>query len=1167
VVINSQTIAQRGVWYHVVATYDGNQAVLYVNGVAEASATPGFSLDYDTTPLFIGTTGTWAPYLNMFGGIIDEVSIYNRALSAPEILSLYNAGSAGKCLVSIATQPASQTVYSGSTLSLSVTASGLGPFSYQWQLNGTNLPSGIINTFAGTGTAGYSGDDIAATSSRLNLMDPPCGVTVDILGNLFVADTANNRIRKVNTNGVIMTVAGNGTAGYTGNGGAATNASFSSPAGIVVDASGNLFIADWGNNVIRKVATNGIITAVAGTGTAGYSGDGGLALNATLKGPNGIAVDAFGNLFIADTDNNRIRKVNTNGIIATVAGNGNAGYSGDGGLATNATLNAPTTVVVDSSGNLFISDFNNNRIREVYSNGVITTIAGNGSAGYSGDGSQATNASLSNPLAAALDGAGNLFIADTYNSVIREVTPSGIITTVAGDGVYRYTGDGGPATSASVNRPAGITADISGNIFISDTYNNRIRIITSSRFPTLTLYNFNGNYAGNYTVVVSNSYGCVTSTTAVASVYVPPSIITTQPISQAVFQGNSAIFTVSATGTGLQYQWRKNGAIINDGGNITGTKTSTLNLSNVQAADAGIYTVDVSNGSVFATSLYAMLRVWAPASVFAWGGVADNLYLDLAQEDIETFGQANVPPGLTSVVAIAAGGYWSVALNSNRTITGWGWNGGMSGQTQVFSGPADLTNVVAVASGFWDGIALKNDGTVVALSYPGSFYSLTIPPGLNNVVAIAAGYSSYFALKNDGTVVGWGDSGFDNSAGQINIPAGLSNVIAVAADFALKTDGTVVAWGASLPAPPGLVNVTSIGSGPYDGWVFKNDGTFIIWGSQTNVPTGLTGLTAIAEGLNNKLAIRNDGTVVAWGDNSYGETMVTPGLVNAIGIAAGRWHCVALGNMAACPLASLLATGVSPTQMNLHWTATSGSVVRFHIERKPVNGSYQEIAAVPGTATSYLDTAVNCTNQYFYRIKAEYASGQSGYSAEVSPPSIVLAPAIPPSYYTTGSTYPFTVQTADAFSFPTNLTIINGLNASNVLVSSSTPVTTRCTLNGSFIGSSNYLYVPAPLTNTSPPSVQKLYFYGPLAPFTTSWSPSAQRPYVLSAIVADGLGNSAISTLTLSAYLDSNGDGIPDIVQIGQGNDPLNPWIPPAGDTNTTPPNINLLVPANAQLQ
>ena len=402
-------------------------------------------------------------------------------------------------------QPSGQTVLPGSDAILGVAVSGTGPFSYQWQLNGTNLPAYIITTVAGTGGAGYSGDGGPAASAKLSA---PNSLAVDDSGYLFIADADNNRIRQVAPDGSITTVAGTGQYGYSGDGGAATNAQMFAPEGVAVDHLGNLLIADTKNCRIREVTTNGIIYTVAGDVYCGHSGDGGPATNAWLNWPSGVAVDGVGNLFIADTWNSRVRRVRTNGIITTVAGDGNLTYSGDGGPATSAGLNWPSGVAVDSVGNLFIADTWNNRVRQVDTNGIISTAA--------------TGTELYQPAGVAVDGSGNLFIADTGNNYILQATTNGTLSTVAGTGLAGFSGDGGPATSAKLNAPGGIVVDNSGNLFIADTGNNRIRKATSLNQPTLALNTVGATNAGNYTVIVSTPYGSITSAVAPLTVALAP---------------------------------------------------------------------------------------------------------------------------------------------------------------------------------------------------------------------------------------------------------------------------------------------------------------------------------------------------------------------------------------------------------------------------------------------------------------------------------------------------------------------------------------------------------------------------------------------------------------------------------------------------------------------
>ncbi len=352
----------------------------------------------------------------------------------------------------------------------------------------TTPGSGKIITVAGSGYWGYTGDGGAATSARFAYLN---GIAVNAAGDMIISDGGNSVLRKVAAaTGIITTIAGTGTGGYAGDGGPATSAELLSPMGVAVDSSGNIFFTDNGGTVREIAASTGVITTVAGTGNWGYWGDGGPATAAGLSYDTNVAIDSAGNLYIADRYNMRVRKVSAaTGIITTIAGNGTAGYTGNGGPATSAELNWPFGVAVDALGNVYIADLSNNVIRKVNaSTGNISTVAGNGTAGYSGDGGAATSAKLNGPYDVAVDAAGNLYISDSGNNVIRMVAAgTGTITTVAGNGTQGFSGDGGSATSAELNVPWDITTDPSGNIYIADSGNLRARMVGSSiTEPTTT---------------------------------------------------------------------------------------------------------------------------------------------------------------------------------------------------------------------------------------------------------------------------------------------------------------------------------------------------------------------------------------------------------------------------------------------------------------------------------------------------------------------------------------------------------------------------------------------------------------------------------------------------------------------------------------------------------
>ena len=417
--------------------------------------------------------------------------------------------------------------------------------------------AGTITTVAGNGISGFSGDGGPAKAALVSF---PFGLTVDASGNVLFTDSGNYRVRKIDSHGIITTIAGTGQIGYTGDGGPAIDATFgTSLYGVSADRQGRIYICDAGNNVVRRIDTAGIITTVAGNGTAGFSGDRGPATQAELNLPYVVLPDTSGNFYISDYTNDRVRKVNAQQIINTVVGNGSSGCTGDGGPATAASIGSPrglllnggnllvagsgcskirtvslTTKIInpvagstygyDGDGNPFLSsrfagesglmldksgdvvtvDRANDRIRVLNnSSQLVSTIAG----GYTGDGGKGTAASMNLPQGINFDGAGNLYIADTYNNRIRKLTPGGTISTFAGNGISGYSGDGGLATAANLIEPAAVAADSQGNVYFSDQYGFTLRQVnTSGIISTVPAVGFFGLY-GLATDTAGNIYG------------------------------------------------------------------------------------------------------------------------------------------------------------------------------------------------------------------------------------------------------------------------------------------------------------------------------------------------------------------------------------------------------------------------------------------------------------------------------------------------------------------------------------------------------------------------------------------------------------------------------------------------------------------------------------
>ncbi len=424
-----------------------------------------------------------------------------------------------------------------------------------------------IKTVVGNGTAGYAGDGGPDTLAEINfpgfLSFGGAGY-----GSLYIGDRLNYRVRelKLGPGGIIFTKAGDGINGFYGDGGLADTAHISIPGGVAADKHGNLYFCDYDNHVVRKVDGLGIITTIAGTPSVfGFSGDGGPATAAKFNFPLGITVDSLGNLFVADQHNNRIRKISASGIISTVVGTGTSGFSGDMGPATAADISLPNYVRMDSVGNLYITDNGHHRIRKVDAFGIINTIAGNGTLGSSGDGGPATAAELNYPGGIAIDRQGNIFICDCYNNRIRRIDAfTGIISSVAGTGVAGYSGDWGPATAAELNQPVDIAVDHYNNVYFVDWNNSRIRTfynpltITCDTVTGLTISSITGTSATLSWTAVSGSSGywyVVDLSSAAPTLSGTFTAATTVPVTGLIPGQNYYAHVLDSCGAGNLSEW------------------------------------------------------------------------------------------------------------------------------------------------------------------------------------------------------------------------------------------------------------------------------------------------------------------------------------------------------------------------------------------------------------------------------------------------------------------------------------------------------------------------------------------------------------------------------------------------------------------------------------
>jgi sugar lactone lactonase YvrE len=809
----------------------------------------------------------------------------------------------------------------------------------------------LVGTWAGSPSAG-SADDPGGNARFYG----PEAVALSGSGAAYVADSENNTIREIAPGGPVSTFAG--VAGISGSSdGVGANARFYGPQGIAFDSAGNLYVADSANATIRKISPSGFVSTLAGS--AGHYGpDDGAGSSARFYQPTGIAVDSMGHVYVSDSGNQTIRKITPDGVVSTLAGLvGNAG-SADG-TNTDARFNGPAGIGVDSAGNLYVSDFYNHAIRKVTPGGSVTTIAGLGGVWGNADGMN-NAARFFEPAGVTVDGAGNVYVADSGNYTVRKLALSGtnwVVTTVAGlAGVSGSTG--GLASDARFTYPMGLAANSAGLLCVADTGNNTICLgafvpgaaptilaqpqsqsvnagssvtftvptagslplsyqwrLNSAPIPgatdsTYTRTNVQTGDLGSYSAVVTNGLGNVTSSNALLTLSVPP-LITTQPQSQSVLAGQTASFFVIASGMPTpHYQWRYNDA------DIPGANTSTFSIGSVSPTNGGYYSVVVSNSAGLELSSEALLIVTALL------GSGDN-----------SLGQLNVPPEATNVVTIAAGGWHNLALRSDGTVVAWGDDS--AGQSDV---PPTLTGVLAIAAGGYHSLAIKSDLTLAAWGADDSGQT-NIPNGLANVIAVSAGTWHTLALRRDGTVAAWGD----NSWGQTNVPSGLSNAVAVAAggnhSLALKADGTVAAWGDNNDSqgifvgqsvvPMGLTNVIGVAAGDYHSLALRADGTVVAWGDnsqgQCNVPAGLSNVVALAGGGAHTLALEADGSMAAWGANWNGQCDIAATSTDVAALAAGESHSLVLSG-GTLPVPLLL----NPAVRNHEFSALAQTLSRKH---------------------------------------------------------------------------------------------------------------------------------------------------------------------------------------------------------------------------------------------
>lgn len=639
----------------------------------------------------------------------------------------------------------------------------------------------------------------------------PAAIAFDAAGDLFIADPGGNIVREVSATGNLSVVAGTGIQGFSGDNGPAAAAALDSPAGLAVDASGNLFIADTHNQRIREVvAATGTIATIAGTGIRGYAGDGGAAINATLNRPTALAFDASGNLYLADTDNHRIRRIAPSGIISTVAGTGVEGFSGDGGPATAAAIDSPNGLALDSAGNLYIADTRNGRVREVdATTGLIASIAGTGTTGggignFSGDGSAASTATLARPSGLSMDAAGNLYLADRENHRIRRIAPSGVITTVAGDGVEGFAGDSAPATAALLNTPRSVAVSPGGLVTLADSGDTRVRQLDALPAPGPDIHTIPW--------VSGTAAETLTLTGPATVVYGSGSVAATLSLTPAAAE--SITLTDTSTGSALTLGV----ASLNASGSAsftTGTLAAGAHL--LVAVYAGDATLAPAQSSALAVSVtpLAITATPNPAAILygqpvplLTGTLAGVLTQDAGKvaatftTNAGTLSPAGVYPIAATLTGSAAANYAITTAPASLTIAKAPTLSALSASAASINPGASVTltaQVTSTTSGDPTGNVTLLDGSatlaVLPVSPAGSiaFTTSALAAGTHAITAAYSGDSNFLASTSAAASVAVGTpSDFTltptGSATQ-SVPAGS----AATYNFAVTVQGTAMA--------------------------------------------------------------------------------------------------------------------------------------------------------------------------------------------------------------------------------------------------------------------------------------------------------------------------------------------------------------------------------------